>query len=76
MSPPAADLAVEAEPQLDPIVVIHDSAAALDAYDTVHASWGRRGWDQVRRLCWWVKDAGGRTPDCGPRPEEPDRATR
>lgn len=66
-APPAADLAIEAEPQLDPAAVLNDSAAALDDYDIEHASWGRRGWDQVARLCHWFKDAGAPTPDCGPR---------
>lgn len=66
-APPAAELTREAEPQLDPLAVANDSAAALDAYDTAHASWGRRGWDQVGRICWWFRDAGLKTPDCGPR---------
>lgn len=64
-SPPAADLAIEAEPQLDPAAVLNDSAAALDAYDIAHAAWGRRGWDQVRRLCHWFADLDAPTPDCG-----------
>lgn len=64
-APPAADLMAEAEPQLDPAAVLNDSAAALDNYDIEHASWGRRGWDQVRRICHWFKDAGAPTPDCG-----------
>ncbi|WP_052730479.1 hypothetical protein [Sphingomonas sp. SRS2] len=63
-APPAADLIVEAEPQLDAGAVANDSAAALDAYDIEHASWGRRGWDQVARLCRWFRDAGAPTPDC------------
>lgn len=66
-SPPAADLTVEAEPQLDPLAVVNDSAAALDAYDSAHASWGRRGWDKVARICHWFRDVGLPTPDCGPR---------
>jgi len=65
-APPAADLSVEAEPQLDPAAVLNDSAAALDDYDIAHAAWGRRGWDQVRRLCLWFKDLGAPTPDCEP----------
>lgn len=73
-APPAADLTVEAEPQLDPYAVQNDSASALDEYDTAHASWGRRGWDQVARICWWFKDVGVATPDCGARPApEPGR---
>lgn len=59
--PPLADLAVEAEPLLDPAAVIEDSAAALDDYDMAHASWGRRGWDQVARIRAWFCDAGVKT---------------
>ncbi|MBP8235901.1 MAG: hypothetical protein KAY22_26765 [Rhizorhabdus sp.] len=65
-APPSADLTVEPEPQLDPAAVLNDSAAALDDYDIEHASWGRRGWDQVRRLCVWFRDLGAPTPDCAP----------
>ena len=68
-SPKAAELQIEPEPQLDPGAVANDSAAALDAYDTQHEAWGRRGWASVARLCWWFKDAGAPTPDCGPRPQ-------
>lgn len=57
-SPPLADLVREAEPQLDPAAVLNDSAAALDEYDIEHASWGRRGWDQVARLRVWFCDVG------------------
>ena len=56
--PPLADLASEAEPQLDAAAVLKDSAAALDDYDSAHASWGRRGWDQVARVRAWFCDAG------------------
>lgn len=73
-APPAADLVVEAEPQLDMGAVLNDSAAALDEYDIEHASWGRRGWAQVARLCRWVRDIGLPTPVCDPPTEAPDRA--
>jgi hypothetical protein len=66
-APPAADLVVEAEPQLDMNAVLNDSAAALDDYDTAHASWGRRGWDKVARICRFFRDLGVPTPDCSPR---------
>ena len=71
-APPAADLAIEAEPQLDAAALAlgssNESAAALDDYDIAHAAWGRRGWDQVTRLCRWFKDAGAPTLDCGEKP--------
>jgi hypothetical protein len=73
-APPAADLIVEAEPQLDMNAVSEDSAAALDDYDTAHASWGRRGWAQVARICRFFRDLGMPTPDCDPPNEAPDRA--
>lgn len=73
-APPAADLVVEAEPQLDMNAVLNDSGAALDDYDIAHASWGRRGWAQVVRICRWFRDLGVPTPDCDPPNEAPDRA--
>ncbi|MFZ5704900.1 MAG: hypothetical protein ACOY5R_06495 [Pseudomonadota bacterium] len=57
-SPPAADLRSEPEPQLNAAAIEADSAAALDAYDSAHAAWGRRGWDQVARIRQWFCDAG------------------
>ena len=73
-APPAADLVVEAEPQLDMNAVRNDSAAALDEYDTAHASWGRRGWAAVARICRWVRDRGLPAPSCAPPNDAPDKA--
>ncbi len=68
--PPDADLAPEPEPQLDPNAILADSAAALDAYDTLHNSWGRREHGKLTRICWYFRDLGLPTPDCGPRSAE------
>ncbi len=57
-SPPAADLRLEPEPQLNAAAIEADSAAALDDYDAAHAAWGRRGWQAVARIKGWLCDAG------------------
>lgn len=56
-SPPAADLRLEPEPQLNAAAIEGNSAAALDDYDAAHAAWGRRGWQVVARIKGWLCDA-------------------
>lgn len=63
--PPAADLAVEVKPRLDPAAV--DSEAALDAHDIALEAWGERGWAAVGRLCRYFERQGMPALDCPPR---------
>lgn len=59
-SPPAVDLSLEPEPQLDPAAVESNSAAALDDYDARYGTWGRAGWQKVSRLRKFFCDRGFR----------------
>ena len=61
--PPAADLAVEPKPRLDPEAL--DSEAALDAHDIALEAWGERGWAAVARLCRWAV-RNGMAAECPP----------
>lgn len=63
--PPAADLAVEAKPRLDPAAV--DSEAGLDAHDIALEAWGERGWAAVARLCRYFEAQGTRSLGCSPQ---------
>lgn len=67
--PPAADLAVEPKPLLDPAAV--ESEAAGIAHDIALEAWGERGWATVARLCRWAEANGARMPfRCQP-PRDP-----
>lgn len=68
--PPAADLAVEAKPRLDPAAL--DSEAALDAHDIALETWGERGWAAVARLCRYFNGRGMKGLSCPP-PAAPPR---
>lgn len=54
--PPAADLAVEPKPRLDPAAL--ESEAALDDFDIALEVWGERGWLAIGRICRWAKANG------------------
>ncbi len=54
--PPAADLRVQAEPAY-PVEALTDEAAERRWNDEI-LLWGREGWRQVGRLCWWAKGMG------------------
>src|SRR5215217_8032854 len=60
--PPAADLAVEPKPQLNPEDL--DSDAALDGHDIALEVWGERGWAAVARLCRWAEANGAAGLGC------------
>lgn len=62
--PPAADLVVEAKPQLDPAAL--DSEAWLDAHDIALEMWGERGWATVGRICRWADQMGAKDLNCPP----------
>lgn len=55
-APPAADLAVEAEPAIP--VEAATSEAAYEGYNQAVLDWGRRGWAAVARLCRWTASHG------------------
>lgn len=50
-APPVADLTVEPEPPLG--VEALTSEAAYERWNDSIRAWGRKGWDQVARLCRW-----------------------
>lgn len=65
--PPAADLAPEAKPWLDPAAL--ESEAALTAHDDAVESWGERRDAAVGRICRWAVENGARLPfQCPPPP--------
>lgn len=67
VSPPPADLAVEAKPLLDPAALGSDQA--LNDHDAAVEAWGERGWLAVGRLCRWARDNRLAAPTC-PKAEE------
>lgn len=63
-APPAADLAIEAEPAIPPTAAT--SEAAYEDYNQAILDWGRRGWSALQRICRWTADHA--VPlDCTPR---------
>lgn len=63
-APPAADLAIEAEPPIP--LTAATSEQAYEDYNQAVLDWGRRGWAALQRICAWTKDHAVLL-DCDPR---------
>lgn len=64
--PSSADLSVEAEPSYPLQAFDSDeevAEAAEDRWNDEILLWGRRGWDQVARICRWAEGHGAKV-DC------------
>jgi hypothetical protein len=62
--PPAADLKQEAEPEF-PLAALEpgeEGVKAENAWRDKVLIWGRRGWQQNRRVCQWAVDLGMSVP--------------